>query len=226
MSDFAEVKGDKIRELQSSEYVEIKRGKKSHNYRVSKLKEIPNDVRVDNDIYVIHNTPTPETTSMEKLTPVKLIQEGDHVNRYKDVEPKTQHDLDGMVRRVVSSYASMINGERIAVLEAGITFKGVEIDTDEASIALINNVITGMARGKPLPNGFKWRASDNTMLSMNMKDFDNLYDLMFTRTNAVFADSWVAKDALAGVAMSATYEAECDAIYSTWNAKYFPIEEI
>ena len=226
MTDWAEVVNDIPRELGQNERIEIKRGKTYHMYGVEVLSSIPKDEREASGIYVINNTPTPDTTSKQKLSAAKLKYERDVVTRYKDVEDLTARELTQLKDKTRTSYNERVNSDRRFILESGVTYDGGEFDTDDGSVMMINNVMTGMGNGKPLPKGYQWRLKDNTMKEMKKKDFEDLYDVLFTRINAVFLDSWIAKDTIKALVMSDTYLTEAEVVYQNfWVAKYPELTE-
>jgi len=86
-----------------------------------------------------------------------------------------------------------VNLRRERALMRPVQYMGREFAADAHSMMRLNMAITLIAAGAPLPEGFVWRAADNTAVAMTAEELRGLLLAMFRHHDAVFRRSWAMK---------------------------------
>jgi hypothetical protein len=105
----------------------------------------------------------------------------------------------------------IINSERMAKINNGITWNGNVWDTDSESRTNLTNAQTAINAGATLPSDFSWRTADNKNITVNAANVTSLNLAVNTHITTCYQESWARKGLLNALASTATY-AEIEAI--------------
>jgi hypothetical protein len=103
--------------------------------------------------------------------------------------PPAPEPLDRRRRRM----ADRVNDRRERVLARGVPYMGHEFAADTRSALHLNNAVTLLAAGLQLPDGFAWRATDNTLVPMTPQELRGLLLEIFRFADRVHRRAWAIK---------------------------------
>lgn len=93
-----------------------------------------------------------------------------------------------------------INAARDAAISAGVTFGGVAYDSDAESRAALNAALTVFGPAGAVPEGFTWRAADNTDHALTLEQLHGLAAAMLEHGYAQHVKARALKDAIEAAA--------------------------
>jgi hypothetical protein len=87
-----------------------------------------------------------------------------------------------------------IEKARDEAIDAGITFRGHPVQTDDRSRMNLIGTVAAVAAGVPLPKDFTWRAGDNVDVPLDRDGLIELAAAVLAHVNDQYKKSWALKD--------------------------------
>ncbi|MDX9694580.1 MAG: DUF4376 domain-containing protein [Bacteroidales bacterium] len=88
----------------------------------------------------------------------------------------------------------MINNIRDEKIKEGVSYSGYIFDTDDKSFANLNETLTILKLGIPLPENFTWRTKDNQNIPVNEEFLIGLTGTLTNHKFSCYKKSWELKD--------------------------------
>lgn len=82
---------------------------------------------------------------------------------------------------------------RDAAIATGVNYNGYVFDSDPVSIANLNDTLTVINCGTPIPPSFVWRTQDNQNVPMSEDNLKQLANVFFIHKNQCYVKSWDLK---------------------------------
>lgn len=108
-----------------------------------------------------------------------------------------------------------VNVMRADRLYAGYEFDGHRYDSDQAAILNITAVVSAVAAGIKLPDGFSWRTADNETVPHTAESITRLAAELLAYIEQCYAASWALKDAI-----DATKNPSSVDLFSAWPIRH------
>lgn len=104
-------------------------------------------------------------------------------------DTRSLEDVKELKKREVNTY-------RDIVLNGGVMFNGSKFDTDDRGKQNLTGIVSAIASGITLPEGFTWRDANNIDHPMDEGDLLSFSAAMIEFTNTGYAVSWFHKNSI------------------------------
>ena len=108
--------------------------------------------------------------------------------------PKPKPSTLEILNNEKTSKKLLINKIRDEKIAEGVSYSGHIFDTDDKSFANLNETLTIIKLGIPLPTNFTWRTKDNQNVPVNEEFLIGLAETLINHKFSCYKKSWELKD--------------------------------